>query len=101
MGLFVAERYVSARPSQRPAGTAAAAARPDQQAASAARAGHVAIRHVRTWYLLSDETCLALFEAPSADSVRAAGNAIGLRYSRVTEAVEAASDPAHDGGTRS
>jgi hypothetical protein len=77
VSLYVAERYA-------PAGDVYAALHGDRRAA----ASSPGIRHVRTWLLPADETCLSLFDAPSADLLRAAGDAAGLRYSRITEALE-------------
>jgi hypothetical protein len=78
MALFVVERYVPAPTS------------PDVLVGSwpAAVPPAGGIRHVRTWYLPEDETCFSLFEAPSAAALKAAGDAAGVRYSRITEAIE-------------
>lgn len=81
MALFVVERYA-------PAGSNQDFALADGQATAAQAAADATIRHIRTWFLPADETCFSLFEAPSADVLRAAGEAAGLRYSRITEAVE-------------
>ncbi len=79
MALFVVERYVPATTKPDALGTLGstglATPSPD-------------IRHVRTWFLPEDETCFSLFEAPSAAALKAAGDAAGLRYSRITEAIE-------------
>jgi Protein of unknown function (DUF4242) len=84
VAFFVAERYVPSVPIADVDG----AVRWDRRAAEVAAEP---VRHVRTWLLPADETCFSLFEAPSAESLRAAGDAIGLRYSRITEAVEGGS----------
>jgi hypothetical protein len=79
MALFVVERYVPA------------ASSPDAVLVGAWPAPlcpSAGIRHIRTWYLPEDETCFSLFEAPSAAALKAAGDAAGLRYSRITEAIE-------------
>jgi Protein of unknown function (DUF4242) len=97
MGLFVAERYVPSAPPD----DVAAAARLDRRAASALTevAGHaVGITHLKTWFLPADETCFSLFEAPSAELLRTAGDAVGLRYSRISEVVEAVGDDRDDSG---
>lgn len=83
MALFVVERYAPAVTDQHQD-----FARADRQAAAAQAAGSSAIRHIRTWLLPADETCFALFEAPSEEALRAAGNAAGLRFTRITEAIE-------------
>ena len=85
MAFFVAERYVPSSPPTDVGGVV----RLDRRAAAGSA---TPIRHVRTWLLAADETCFSLFEAPSAELVRVAGSAVGLRYSRITEAVEAGSD---------
>jgi hypothetical protein len=56
------------------------------RARTAARraAGEVAL--VQVVFLPSDETCLALYRAPSAAEVSAAGRAAGLEFDRVTPA---------------
>jgi Protein of unknown function (DUF4242) len=97
MGLFVAERYVPSAPPD----DVAAAARLDRRAASALDevAGPAAgITHLQTWFLRADETCFSLFEAPSAELLRTAGDAVGLRYSRISEVVEAVGDDGDSGG---
>jgi hypothetical protein len=80
VAFFVVERYAPTAPTQDVAGA-------DRRAALNSVADR-RIRHVRTWFLPADETCFSLFEAPSADAVKAAGDAVGLRYTRITEAIE-------------
>jgi Protein of unknown function (DUF4242) len=82
---YVAERYVPASPAADVRGVVQS----DRRAAAVATER---IRHVRTWLLPADETCFSLFEAPSAELLRAAGDAIGLHYNRITEAVEGGSE---------
>jgi hypothetical protein len=84
MALYVAERYVPSASAD-----VGGLVRLDRTAAAESTAP---IRHLRTWLLAADETSFSLFEAPSADLVRAAGLAVGLHYSRITEASEAASE---------
>jgi hypothetical protein len=81
VALYVVERYAPRAADQD-------AARADQRAAAAHAGGDPAIKHIRTWFLPEDETCFSLFEAPSADALRAAGDAAGVRYARITEAIE-------------
>jgi hypothetical protein len=81
VALFVVERYAPVAQPQDDV-------RAEQRAADANVGGTPGIRHVRTWFLPADETCFSLFEAPSADALRAAGDAAGLRYARITEAIE-------------
>lgn len=45
---------------------------------------------VRSTYLPDDEVCLHLFVAASPDAVRALTERIGLRFERISEAVEPA-----------
>lgn len=47
------------------------------------------IRYVRTIFLPGDETILHVFEAPSAETLRRAGQRAALHYERIVEAVEA------------
>lgn len=79
MALFVVERYV-------PATASPDAVTGDVAVGISTHAPH--IRHVRTWFLPADETCFSLFEAPSAAALKAAGDAAGVRYSRITEAID-------------
>ena len=81
----MSERYAAAATDQD-------VARADQEAA-AVHAADGAIRLIRTWYLPEDETCFSLFEAPSATALRAAGEAAGVRYARITAAVETIAEP--------
>jgi Protein of unknown function (DUF4242) len=52
----------------------------------AAREG-IAVRHVRTTLVPADETCLHLFEAPSAAVMGAAAARAGLACDRIVEAL--------------
>ncbi len=88
MALFVVERYA-------PEASDQDVARADERAAAVHANGDPRIRHIRTWFLPADEICFTLFEAPSADALKAAGDAVGLRYTRITEAIET------EGGTAS
>ena len=45
------------------------------------------VRFLRSLFVPEDETCFYLFEADSAESVRAAAQRAGLRFDRVAEAV--------------
>jgi Protein of unknown function (DUF4242) len=81
VAFFVVERYA-------PKASDQDFARADEQAAAAQAGDAPGIRHIRTWLLPDDETCFTLFEAPSADALRAAGDAAGLRFTRITEAIE-------------
>jgi len=46
------------------------------------------VRYVRTTFLPGDETIFHLFEAPSADALRRAGQLAAMQYERIVEAVE-------------
>gem|GEM_PF-6631432 len=48
----------------------------------------VAISHLRTIYLEADETCLSLFEAPSALALQQASDDLDLGFVRIVEAVQ-------------
>jgi hypothetical protein len=45
------------------------------------------VRFLRSIFVPEDETCFYLYEAPSAETVRAAAARAGLRFHRITEAV--------------
>lgn len=44
------------------------------------------VRYLRSMYVPGDDRCMCLFEADSADSVKAVNDAAGIPYSRVVEA---------------
>lgn len=46
------------------------------------------VRYVRTTFLPEDETLLHVFEAPSAEALRLAGQLAALAFERIVEAVE-------------
>jgi len=46
------------------------------------------VHYLRSLFVPEDETCFFLYEAASADAVREAAGRAGLRFERVTEAVE-------------
>lgn len=46
------------------------------------------VRYVRTTFLLGDETLFHLFEAPSVEAVRRAGQRAALQYERIVEVIE-------------
>jgi hypothetical protein len=86
---YMAERYMPSTDGDAAGADVQGAVQCDRRAAAVALGP---IRHVRTWLLPADEICFSLFEAPSAELLRAAGHAVGLRYSRITEAVEGGSE---------
>ncbi len=47
-----------------------------------------AVRYLRTTFLPGDETCLHLFDAPSAEELGEAARRAELRHERIVEAVE-------------
>jgi hypothetical protein len=46
------------------------------------------VTYVNTTFLPGDQTVLHLFEAPSAESVEAAGREAGLQFERIVQAIE-------------
>jgi uncharacterized protein DUF4242 len=46
------------------------------------------VRYLRTTFLPDDETVLHMFDAPSAEALRRAGERAALHYERIVEAIE-------------
>jgi hypothetical protein len=78
---FLAEFYLPAS-----AALADVAQRARAGAAATSTAG-TRTRFVQMVFVPSDETCFALFEAPTAAAVSAAGSVSGLDFDRVTVAL--------------
>ena len=83
---FLIELYVSRTDA---AGAERGARRARLAAEQLSRAG-TPVRYLRSMFLPLDETCLLLYEAASADAVRAAARRAALSFDRVTEV---AADP--------
>jgi hypothetical protein len=66
-------------------------ARARRAAAQLAEAG-TEVRYLRAIFVPADETCFHLFEAASADAVRAASERAGLSAQRIVEAVGVTGD---------
>jgi hypothetical protein len=81
--MFVVERYL---PAVSPKELAAAVAR-DRRAAAGMTAAGIPVRHLSTIHIPTDESCLCLFDAPSADALREAHERAGIDYERIVEAV--------------
>src|SRR4051812_28361152 len=64
----------------------------EDQRERARRAGELGteVRHLRTTFLLGDETLLHLFKATSPEALRDAARTAALPYERIVEAVEGA-----------
>jgi Protein of unknown function (DUF4242) len=77
---FLAEFYLPAS-----AALSGIAQRARMGAAAACAAGTQA-RFIQAVFVPAEETCFALFEAPSAAAVSAAGAAAGLEFDRITAA---------------
>lgn len=85
MAEFLVELYVSRA-------DAAAAERSGQSARCAAEElalQGIPVRYVRSIFVPEDETCFLLYEADSADVVRAAARRAELTFERVAEAIGA------------
>ena len=52
----------------------------------------VGVSYVHTTYLPGDETVMHLFDAPSAQSLDAAGREAGLQFERIVEAIQDTAD---------
>jgi Protein of unknown function (DUF4242) len=81
--LFLAEFYL---PVNAPLADIAQQAR---QAAAAMSVKGAQIRFVQAIFIAQDETCFALFEAPTAAVVSAAAATAGLEFDRITAAMAA------------
>lgn len=77
MGYYLAERYMAA-PSSRTL---------ISEASTLGAAGDGVTQLVLTLYSAEDEVCFYLFDAPSADEVRRAGDLAGLGIERVVSVV--------------
>jgi hypothetical protein len=82
MPVFLVESYLPG--SQNALDDAPASA---HRAADQAALDGVAIHYVGTTFVPVDETCLHLFEAPSASAMGTAAARAGLVYDRIVEAV--------------
>jgi Nickel responsive protein SCO4226-like len=69
-----------------------------RDAAEEVASGGVAVRYVRSHLLRDDETCLYLFEAPSAGEVREACRRAGIDGDRIVEVADIMPPPQHTEG---
>jgi hypothetical protein len=91
MAEFLVELYVGRTDA---AAVESGAERARLGAAELTREG-VPVSFMRSIFVPDDETCFFLFEAPSADVVRAAAQRAGLAFERVTEVLTPAGLAAH------
>jgi hypothetical protein len=90
---FLAERYVSAaNPELARLDAARASAASKEQTDS-----ETTIRYLGSTLIPSDETCFALFQAPSAEDVRRLLEQASLPYDRIVEAVRIGTEERDDG----
>jgi hypothetical protein len=82
--MFIVERYLPPEHHWE----LAAAADNDRRAAERMTAAGAPARHLSTIYVPSDESCLSLFDAPSADALRQAQERAGIAFERIVEAVQ-------------
>ncbi len=87
MPRFLIESYLAAQP-----------AAVTHAATDARRVAELAdgIAYLRTTYIPGDETCLHLFQAPSAAALGAAARLAAFEHLRIVEAVEAVASPSED-----
>jgi hypothetical protein len=83
MPTFLAERYVARGDL---AGFALDADRARRGAEEVSREG-TSVRFLRSLFVPEEETCLYVYEAPSADAVREAARRATLRFDRVNAAI--------------
>jgi hypothetical protein len=81
MAEFLLEIYVP----RTDGGALAREAQRARRAAAAATRSGARVRYVRSFFVPEDETCFVVFEAASADDVRAAALLAGLRFEHVAE----------------
>jgi hypothetical protein len=84
MPSYLVESYLAPARADELAATTSRARR----AAEAMCAEGVAVRYVRSTFLVEDEVCLHLFEAPSAEAAGEASTRAAISYDRIVEAVE-------------
>ena len=89
MAEFLVESYVSRRDSQ---SVERGAERSRLAADELTRAG-TPVRYLCSFFVPEDETCFFVYEAASADAVRAAASRAALSFERVIEVVASAPDP--------
>jgi len=95
MGAYLAEGYLA---SATPAGLRAARRRAIAAAAELAGDGGI-VAYLRTIFLPPDQTCLTLFQAPSAEHVTRVCERAAIPCERVTVAMlPATRDPGERGG---
>lgn len=84
MATFLVEAY---EPRQRAGALAELEERAGAAAAELSSAG-TAVRYVRSFFVPEDETCFYVFEAGSADAVRAVSERAALSAQRIVEAIQ-------------
>jgi hypothetical protein len=82
MAEFLVEVYIAGSDGRAVASCSASA----RAAAEALTRSGTPVRYVSSIFVPEDETCFFLFEAESADAVRAAARRAGVAFERVTEA---------------
>jgi hypothetical protein len=90
---FLAERYVSAADLELARLDAARASAASKEATESGKT----VRYLGSTLIPSDETCFALFEAPSAEDVRRLLERASLPYDRIVEAVRIGAEGRDEG----
>jgi hypothetical protein len=85
MAEFLVELYVA----RKDVGTLERSARRARQVAELLSSEGTPVRYLRSIFMPEDETCFLIYEAGSAEAVRAAATQAELPFERVTKAIAA------------
>lgn len=86
MAVYMVERDLTGITMEQLAAAQKAAIKTSQEATAQGRP----VRYLRSTFVPGEGACMCLFEAPSAENVRAVNDTAGLPYKRVVEAMDLA-----------